>query len=1266
MRREVTKSFLGLAVPRRAPDNSVVDIADLTFLAGGGECGERMRAMDWSASPLGPPQRWPQSLKTCVRIVLTSRQPMFVWWGDKLINLYNDPYRAIVGGKHPEALGRPAAEVWSEIWSEIGPRVATVLEKNEGTYDEALLLIMERHGYPEETYYTFSYSPVPDDQGKIRGILCANTDETQRIIGERQLALLRELGLRAGQARTLAEACLRSAEALATNPRDFPFATIYLADTERREMVLAGAAGIISGHPAAGEKISLDAPKPWPFREVIAQGEIRVLSKLDPELTLPRGPWADPPRQAVMQPIVAGGTTGVLVIGLNPLRLFDDGYRRFVELVGAQIGAAFGNAQAYQDEKKRAEALAELDRAKTVFFSNVSHEFRTPLTLMLGPTEDALASPGGALSGESLRTVHRNELRLLKLVNSLLDFSRIEAGRIHACYRDTDLCALTADLASAFRATVEKAGLRLVVDCSDVPDHVFVDQDMWEKIVLNLISNAFKFTFEGTIIVSLHGRGERVELIIEDSGIGIGTEDQRRLFERFHRVQAVKARTHEGSGIGLALVAELVKLHGGTIAVDSALGRGTKFSVSIPVGHAHLPADRVSDEPKVSATARALAPYIEEAQRWIPNDAQAVEPKHGDPSFGLQAHVLLVDDNADMRDYVRRVVEGRWSVEAVADGVQALAAARKRRPDLVLTDVMMPNLDGFGLLRALRADPDLRNIPVIMLSARAGEESRIEGLEAGADDYLTKPFSARELIARLTTHLQLASMREVAESERSKLLGLLMQAPMPVAVVTGPEHHIEVANDAYCEMVGKEKITGKTVGEALSELKLVDLLDKVRRTSTPSRLREIAVTLAKRGEAYFDLVAQPFRDGSGTTQGIMLVASEVTEQVLARRRMESLRVTAEQANRAKDEFLAMLGHELRNPLAPITTALHLMRLHAGGAMEKERQVIERQVDHLSRLVDDLLDVSRIMRGKIELKRRRVEILEVLNKAIEMASPLYEQRRHRLAIDVTTSGLVVDVDAVRLAQVISNLLTNAAKYTEVGGEVSVRAERAGNEVILTVRDNGIGIAPEMLPRIFDLFVQDHQALDRSLGGLGLGLAIVRSLVTAHGGRVTAASEGKGKGSTFSIAIPAAPDMAATDRPAAPRARSSGNNKVRPEPRRILVVDDNNDAAELLAMALGMLGHSTRVAPDGPTALTMAEEFDPEIALLDIGLPVMDGYELARRLRDDPKREGLRLIAVTGYGQETDRKQSKAAGFDAHMVKPVELAALEELINQPTNV
>jgi PAS domain S-box-containing protein len=1246
---------------------------------GNGEMAARMRALDWSKTAVGPVENWPHSLKVTVRLMLSSRYAMWMGWGEEFTFFCNDAYLPTLGIKQEWALGASAREVWAEIWGDVGGRAEAVLRSGIATWDEGLLLFLERRGFAEETYHTFSYSPVHNDAGEVGGMLCVVTEDTERTIGERRLRSLRELAAATSSAKTISEVCTRSASCLASAARDLPFLLLFLRDEDTGRVRLAGQAGLQPG--AATARMTDDAAENWleegwRFAEVqAARLPVEVSDLAERFGKVLAGPWPEPIRDALVLPLNTPGQddrlAGFFVAGISPRRPLDENYRGFLGLLAGQVTSALADARAYEEERKRAQRLTELDRAKTAFFSNVSHEFRTPLTLMLGPLDDALRDPNRVLAGASLASVHRNTIRLLKLVNSLLDFSRIEAGRIEASYEATDLAALTADLASAFRSAIERAGLTFEVSCSPLPQEVYVDRSMWEKIVLNLISNALKFTFEGSIAVRLRPLEGRVRLTVEDTGSGIAEAEIPRLFERFYRVHGARSRSHEGTGIGLALVAELTRLHGGSVGVQSELGIGTRFVVEVPYGNVH--AEKEAKKADRGTTAIDPSAFVHEALRWLPdpgadgsplstNEAPPLQP--GQPPRG---HILLAEDNADMRDYVGRLLREQWTVEPVPDGLAALDAVRARAPDLILTDVMMPGLDGFELLRALRADPALRMIPVIMLSARAGEEARVEGLQAGADDYLVKPFSARELIARVSTHMQLGRLRGMAEAGRRKLHELFMQAPIPVAVMSGPDHVFALANPSYCALVGRDDVLGKTLREALPELSnhaVIDMLDKVYQSGRAVQVNEMGVPLLRPGApsgepAYVNYVAQPVHDDDGSVQGVMVVVADVTEQVLARQRVDGLRKAAEDANRAKDEFLAMLGHELRNPLAPITTALQLMRLRAGNVAQNERTVIERQIAHLTRLVDDLLDVSRITRGKVEIRKQPIELAEVVAKAIEMASPLLERRQHHLEVEVNSEGLMVDADLTRLAQVVANLLTNAAKYTDPGGKIVIRSGGDFEQVWLSVRDNGIGIDATVLPHVFDLFMQEHQSIDRSQGGLGLGLAIVRSLVALHGGTTTVHSAGKGRGSEFTIRVPRSSPTAVAPDFVFGNGRDSAARESGPG-LRVLIVDDNEDAAGLLVEALSILGHDVRSANDGLKSLEVVEAFVPDVAFLDIGLPVMDGYELARRLRSNPRLAKTRLVAITGYGQESDRRRSSDAGFDLHLVKPVTVERLESVL------
>ncbi len=785
------------------------------WLAGGGEMGALVQSSEWASTPLGHLAAWPQSLRSALSICLGSRFPIVIYWGPDLAVLYNDAYAEILGKKHPWALGRPCREVWSEIWDVIGPMLDRVLTLGDATWSEDQLLLLERRGYPEECYFSFSFSPVRGENGGVDGIFTAVIENTGRVLGERRLGTLRDLGASLTEAKSADEACKIAASILADNRADVPFALLYLVDPQtRRGTLVASTRGADEDATPVSFEVDSNDATAWPLASVCRSGEaaqVRAMSS-----------------SALVLPLATAGEphcAGVLAVGVSPRRDLDQEYKGFFELIARRVAAAIAEARAYEAERRRAEALAEIDRAKTAFFSNVSHEFRTPLTLMLGPLEDLKHEFGRATSAfstcqyQQLDLVHRNSLRLLKLTNTLLDFARIEAGRVQAMYEPSDLSTYTAEIASVFRAATEKAGLNLAVDCPPLAEPAFIDREMWEKIVLNLMSNAFKFTFEGEIEVRLRQTDECFELTVRDTGTGIPAHELPKLFERFHRVAAADGRTHEGSGIGLALVQELVKLHGGTVSVESEFGKGSRFKVVIPRGRSHLPAEQVGAARTLASTALGATHFVEEALRWLPDagpeDQRIIEDvtvAHlAEVTSGERAHILLADDNADMRDYVRRLLASRYDVEVVPDGEAALAAIARRKPDLLLTDIMMPSLDGMQLLTRLRAAPQTSALPIILLSARAGEESRIEGMRSGADDYLIKPFSARELLARVEAHVKMARFRDetAAALRESEARFRHMADHAPVMIwVTGPDALCTFLSQSWYVFTGQAPGTG--------------------------------------------------------------------------------------------------------------------------------------------------------------------------------------------------------------------------------------------------------------------------------------------------------------------------------------------------------------------------------------------------------------------------------------------------------------------------
>jgi signal transduction histidine kinase len=1185
--------------PPVRPDGRMVANALVTapdFLAGGGEMGARMRAKRWEDTPLGPPEAWPQSLRTVVRILLTSRYAMWMGWGEDLTFFYNDAYGPTLGVKQAWALGSSAREVWKEIWSDIGPRIEHVLARGEATWDEGLLLFLERSGYPEETYHTFSYSPLADDGGKVIGMLCVVTEETERIIGDRRLSSLRELASDIAGRNTQAEVLASARRQLDANRKDLPFTLTYLYGRDGRAS-LACATGIAAAHPIAPANIDpASAATAWPAGEILALRTVLTVGDLAQRFDqLPTGAWDKPPREAVVAPIGQQGhdaPAGFLVAAVNPYRRLDEAYLGFINLIAGQIASGLANADAYEAERQRAEALAEIDRAKTTFFSNVSHEFRTPLTLMLSPLEDVLARPDSdPLSGHRslVHVAHRNGVRLLKLVNTLLDFSRIEAGRVQASFEPVDLAGFTAELASNFRSAIEKAGLRLVVECLPLPQQVHVDRDMWEKIVLNLVSNAFKFTFDGEIAVAAgpSADGTCAEVTVRDTGTGIPPDELPHLFERFHRVDGARGRSIEGSGIGLALVQELVRLHGGMIDVRSEIGRGSVFRVAIPFGTAHLPADRVGQRAAPPATAVRAQAYIDEAMGWLsdgvsvsaempsasegPGDAAAVAGTDGQL-------VLLADDNDDMRQYVQRLLHAAgFRVTAVADGEQALAAARRLRPDLVLSDVMMPRLDGFGLLTALRGDPDLRDTPVLLLSARAGEEAKVEGLSAGADDYLTKPFSARELLARVGVILQLARAR---------------------------------------------RETARALAEAARMLEV----QVARRTAELAAANELLLAEAAERERVEGVLRQAQKmEGIGQLTGGV----------------------AHDFNNLLTIIVGNLEALQRQLQSPSTDLVNVARSAEGAMRGAQRAVsLTQRLLAFSRqqpLDPKPMDVSRLISGMSDLLRRTIG--EHIAIETVLAGGLWRSHVDANQLEIAILNLAVNA---------RDAMPNGGKLTiETGnahldeGYAAAQAEVVpGQYVMLAITDNGSGMTREVLAKAFEPFFTT-----KDVGhGTGLGLSQVYGFVKQSGGHVKIYSE-PGEGTSVKIYLPRmhSEEAATTAEPAPKPARGDGSETV-------LVVEDDDDVRKYTRGVLGELGYRVLEAANGTTALDIIDR-QPEIQLLftDVGLPGgMNGRQLAEEARR--RRPDLKVLFTTGYARNAIVHDGRLDPGVQLITKPFTYAAL----------
>lgn len=1238
------------------------------WLVGGGEMGNVIRSMDWSRTPLGPRESWPQSLRTTVNLCLSSNFPIAMIWGPQCVQLYNDGYWPNCGTKHPQSMGQDFRECWASAWPVIGDVFEQALS-GQAAFIQNQRMFLDRHGYLEETFFTFSFSPIRDESGQVGGLFHPITELTQQSLMERRLQALRVLADNTADAKTVDQAIAAATEVFADCALDLPFALIYQFDRDMKEARLVSTTGLAAGTLASPTSVVLDAPdtEGWPLAHVAQSRHTVQVSDLDQRFgPFFCGPYPEPLQIALAMPLTLSASDhvfGVLIAGVSTRRALDPSYEAFYDLLRDALAAALSRARNQELERKRVEELAELDRAKTDFFSNVSHEFRTPLTLLLGPLEEGLKDPVSSpeLTRQRLDLAHRNALRLLKLVNSLLDFARIEVGRTQASYAPVDLAIFTSQLASMFRSVIESAGLEFVVDCAPLPEPVYVDCDMWEKIVLNLLSNAFKFTFAGSIAVRLQWQSGAAVLTVSDTGIGVPPEHVPLLFERFHRVPNARSRTYEGSGIGLALAHELVKLHGGEVSVDSTLGKGTQFTVLIPGGTAHLSADMINTKPELASTAIDARAFVEEAQHWLPDtpvsSSSAVStvaaPLSDEQDHGSRPRILFADDNADMRRYVTTLLAPHWEVDVAVDGMQALEIIRRAPPDLVLTDVMMPNLDGFGLLQAVRADKQTDRLPVIMLSARAGEEARVEGLHAGADDYLVKPFNAGELLARIRTHLEIAEIRQRANNQTRVEQAKRVEAEQVAEILRIGEERLRLAEDQlriateaaelgiWIWEIDSDKVSWKNdrlweifgLPKNSETINVAQFLSEVIHPDDAKPYQNALKHSVHSGERLyfagqffkapnrelrwfeFTGLLQPAKDGA--PRRMIGTAADITERKLAEEQLRRLASELSKANRRKTEFLATLAHELRNPLAPIRTGLDLMRVAPDNlaVVGRAQDMMDRQLTQMVRLIDDLMDISRINSGKIELKKERVELKAIVSNAIEAALPMIEAAQHELDVQLPGRPVWLDADTVRLTQVLTNLLTNASKYTPHCGRIVVSAQRKSKGIAISVSDTGIGIPPESIPDLFSMFSQVSKNMERAQGGLGIGLSLVKSLVEMHGGSVSVASEGEGKGSAFTIELPTLEGTASPSRPQ-PSEEAIGKPATQ---LKVLIADDNIDAARMLLTLLEIGGHQVEIVHDGHAALEKANQTIFDLIILDIGMPGLTGYEVARELRKMPGME-----------------------------------------------
>ncbi len=858
--------------------------AEGSFGVPGSELSALVEAGDWAAGPLGDPRDWPQSLRTAVGICLSSRFPILLWWGPELVMIYNDAYRPMLGqSKHPRALGAPGREVWGEIWDVIGPMLEQVMAGGGATWSADERLILDRNGYPEECYFTYSYSPITDESGGVGGVFCAVTETTERVLGERRLATLAEMVALVG-ARDRAEVVATAATILRDNAADHPVVAVLDAPPEGDRLALGELVEKQVPDVGAGTRARVADL----VRQVSGTGRRATVAADDEAVAAGIRAWHAYP-VAVSAGPARGRGAAVIVLGESVQRRWDPSLEAYATLCATHVAAVLADVSRLADERRRRQALVELDAAKSVFFTNLSHELRTPLTLIAGPAHEALEAAEDTHQRERLELVERNTHRLARLVDAMLDFGRIEAGGLAPRLRVVDVSALTAGLAETFRPALERAGLAFWHDCgSGIEAHL--DPDMLERIVLNLLANAMKYTPEGSVGLHVRCAGDVVEISVNDTGVGIHPDDVERAFARFERLPApAGARSHEGAGIGLAMVQQLTELMGGEVTVTSEVGHGSTFTVRLPAGPP-APATGAEEQGSSSVmTPRHVDDFLREVQTWQhPSAPAGPGGRRGVAPWSVERpRVVVAEDNRDLRSYLGQVLGDDYDLELVHDGQAALDVVRREAPDLVLTDVMMPGLDGYGLVDAIRQDPALAGVPVVLLSARAGEHETSTALGAGADDYLVKPFSVLELRARVASNLERAAARSQDAAWRRAVTDGLHDA----LLVLDLDGTVLEVNDRFTHLLGWDAADGPFTrpypwdsasgGPAAGFADAVDLA-----TASPDGTSAVEVALRHRDgrQVIGSVRVGTVHGGRGRPTRLLATVRDVTAEHEARRR----------------------------------------------------------------------------------------------------------------------------------------------------------------------------------------------------------------------------------------------------------------------------------------------------------------------------------------------------------------------------------------------
>ena len=1134
-------------------------------LPAGDPAAERIRRFDWSRTSLGPFAGWPATLRLAVRTMLANPQPSCLWWGPDRVNIPNEACLPLFGAAGATALGVPARAAWGEAWRDLDPRVERAIQDGEAFSTLPLALSIDHAGVASEAHYAVTGVPIGGDDGRVMGVLATFADATAAVLAARELALLRKIVERVRGARSMPQVCECVARALASDPYDFPFAGLYLPDDESVRLELTGAAGIAPGDALMPKSLALEGSAPWPAADVLRAQQPRIVPLPErPFGQVPSGPWSRPPQHVALLPL---GHGALCVAALNPFRALDESHRQFLEVAGAQVGAALASAHALDEERRRVESenLARERRAGERRYRELVENM--PAAVYTTDAEGRLLLWNRAASDLWGR-------------EPVAGMERYCGAHLLFTPQGEKLRLEESPIAQVLQGATAPPGNEVVIERPDgAVRHVIANpaalRDEHGRIVgaVNmLIDISARKASEAELASTKDELAAQVESLtrLHDLSLKLGGMTQVRPAMQAILDTAVEA---QGAVSGFMWLHDRAK---GELVVEAARGFDGERAVLF---------NRVSADAKGGSAGNAFA----RRARWVVTDVEA------DPLF---APYLDAARRAGFR-----AIHSTPIITRGGDllGVLSVHFGRRYNPsqrDRQVADVCARH--AADAIEALRSQEALRESERLY---RAIGESINYGVwtadAAGNTTYLSDSF-LRLVGLSLDEARGGKGYAVVHPDDREEFTARWQEAVRGGAASFDHEFRVRSADGRYCSLLSR---------------------------------------------------GSPVRDEAGNVVAWAGINLDI-------QRLKQVENELRELDQRKDEFLATLAHELRNPLAPLRNGLEVMRLASANpaTVEKARSMMERQLAQMVRLVDDLLDVSRVSRGKIELRRERVPLVTILRNAIETSQPLMNERRHDLVTAIPRDRIVVDADVTRLSQVFWNLLNNAAKYTEPGGRIELGVRIDGGEVEVSIRDNGIGIPPDMQSRVFDIFTQVDRSLEKSQGGLGIGLSIAKRLVEMHGGRIAVASGGHGQGSEFIVRLPAVVESA--------QERPGNDTGAHPRPggprRRILIADDNPDSASTLSIMLEVLGNEVRVTHDGEAAVAAAEEFEPDMILLDIGMPKLNGYGACQRIRQAPWGSRPLIVALTGWGQDADKHRSKEAGFDRHLVKPVEPAMLEKLI------